>query len=88
MEKKFIAKDTFRGMVFAARSDGAWSGEWVSPEGLASLNNESDFVPSTPEENAAMLAQMDADADAKFAEEHGIGIDEIPSYIARIRGES
>lgn len=66
MSKKYQVQETFDGKAFVVNTQNLnHIGEWVSVEDVALLNGEAPSpVVSTPEEIAAMLAEMDADWDA------------------------
>lgn len=69
MSKKYQVKEVFDGKAFVVNTQNPnHIGEWVSVEDIAVLNGEAPVpVVSTPEEIAAMLAEMDADWDASNA---------------------
>jgi len=49
------------------------------------LNEETAFAP--PQSVAEVMAIFDKWADEVFAEEHGIKVEDVPAFIAKMRGE-
>lgn len=64
MNKQWVILEQLDNRVFVKNTHNPkHTGEWTTVEDLAWLNGERETVTSTPEEIAAMFAEMDADHD-------------------------